>query len=166
MFTINWISTCEKQKLVDAIVPCVCSTSPIQEVCQKCKFNLTQPFYKFTIDNTCYNLGHEMKDFHRVHVSTYRTTSINRWTRFGPKRLFVAVGHWSTQCKRLLILWLAFLSFVNSYGCRIDSIGLRVGKSCLEKSCITIEKWKILIQLLKKHKHSKFPGESVFGNTL
>lgn len=35
--------------------------SATQEVRQKFKYNLTQCFYKFTIDNTSYNLGHLSK---------------------------------------------------------------------------------------------------------
>ena len=133
MFTINWIRSCEQQKLVDAIIGlCVCNTSPTQEVRQKFKFNLTQCFYKFIIDNTSYNLGNLTKIFVEYTIVLTEQLGSTDEPNYEPKRLLVAVGRWSKQCKRSLSFWLAFLSSVNSF--RIDSIGLGVASCCVGAS--------------------------------
>ena len=95
----------------------------------KFKFNLTQSFYKFSIDNTSYNLGHLWKIFIEYMLVLTEQLGSTDERHLEPKRLFFAVDRWSTQRKRSLSFWLAFLSSVNSF--RIDSMGLVVASCCV-----------------------------------
>ena len=103
--------------------------SPTQKVRQKFKFNLTKSFYKFTIDNTSYNLGHLWKIFIEYMLVLTEQLGSTDERHLEPKRLFFAVDRWSTQCKRSLSFCLVFLSSVNSF--RIDSTGLVVTSCCV-----------------------------------